>query len=344
MSSELPEPHQQWMQRIASVQRDRATPEQLSAMRARAEASRHAALTSKKASRMSRSLALSSSVFSAGVQEAASLPASATPHRYRSAMAMLASPAFLSPSRHAAAPRSIEMEEEEEAELEQELASEALQQAADGAIAMTDVHRALQAPAEVQAVDQAQKLEETLAQLETEPSEAAACAAKFELYEGYVKLTEDARTATLELWETAKNDFDAAQAATTRVQIEREIEAIDRPDNLGIHEDPSRWFVHAMCRTVCRNQRTLNGVLSGIHTKLELLASQTECPVCFDAFGPEQPSVTLGCAHKCCASCWGHWSTMARGNVAPCPLCRNEEFLRAVLAAAAGESPVAPIA
>lgn len=287
---------------------------------------------------MSRSLQLSSSAFSAGVLSAAATPARADATPARSAMAMLSSPEFLSPTRAVGRRRSIEEQEAEEEQLEAALVSAAHQQAAEGALAVEDVASALSAPAEQQQAQQDASLAATLKQLETEPADAASCAAKFELYEGYAKLTEDARAATLELWVTAQQDFDAANAATTKQQIEREIAAIDRVANLGIDFDERRWFVHGMTKAACRNQRTLNTVLGGIQTKLELLASQSECPVCFDTFGNERPSTTLGCAHKVCTECWAHWSSMARGANPACPLCRHEEFLGAVLAADGGET------
>jgi len=335
----------EWLERVASVHRQRATPEQLEAMRARADAARHSSVTAKKARRMRTSLQLSSSAFTSGVGFASS---DATPERSmaaRSAMRSLASPDFLSPVRcaHALAQASsIEEDEADEAELEAQLTITA-QQLTSGAGAILDaqsVQGALADPSSAAALaEQTRQLELALNQLEVEPEDDQARAAKFELYEGFAKLTEDARAATLELWASAQANFDAAP--TVKAQIARDIAQIDRTDNLGIDFDHLRvWFVHSMCRASARNQRAIDGILGGITTKLELLSSATECPICFEAFGPDRPASTLSCAHKCCTECWAHWSELAGAGAraAACPLCRHEEFLDRVLTAATTDS------
>ena len=89
-----------------------------------------------------------------------------------------------------------------------------------------------------------------------------------------------------------------------------------------------------------RNQQILNGVLAGITTKLQLLGSQTECPICLEHFSEEdRPPTTLSCAHKACQECWGHWVAVNSRRTAVCPLCRHEEFLDGVLRAASVVSP-----
>lgn len=255
-------------------------------------------------------------------------------------MSALSSPAFLSPSSRALGirHRSVEEMEAEEDALDEQLNVTAQQQAIDGAIDVSDV-AAYTAAADgdperdARQAQQAKTLDEALAQLESEPTDAAACAAKFELYEGFAELTEKAREALFELWSGAQADLDAANAPATKAAIAREIARIDRVDHLGIPDETHRWFVHGMCRAACKNQRMLDGVLGGITSKLELLASQSDCPVCLEAFGDTRKATTLGCAHKCCEECWASWSAVA-GHRAVCPLCRHEEFLSAVLDAA----------
>lgn len=188
----------------------------------------------------------------------------------------------------------------------------------------------------VQDESQKKKLADALRQLQVEPTDDAARAAKFELYEGFAKLTEDARTAVHALWDSAQGDLEAANATATKAQIEQDLRHVDRRDNLGIDfENSQHWFVHGMCTAAARNQRLLDGVLGSITTKLELLSSQSECPVCFESFDSERPSTTLGCAHRVCSECWGHWSAMGG---AVCPLCRHTEFLGQVLRAASNPS------
>ena len=83
------------------------------------------------------------------------------------------------------------------------------------------------------------------------------------------------------------------------------------------------------------NNRHIDTLLQGIKTKLELLARQTECPICLepleqgapaggeagdgaagagagagaDAGGARggHPAVVLSCCHRVCAPCWRHW-------------------------------------
>lgn len=335
--STTPAEHLAWAQRVASVQRERATPEVLEALSRQTEAHRHMALSCKRARRISRSISLSSSAWSAGVQSADAAPrrsaAAAT-----SAMQMLSSPAFLaSPTTAVSAPsplRSLEEEEAEEEAISEQLDVVARQSVTDGAIAAEHLIAVASESDEARRT-QEQTLEEALASLVTEPTDPVAVAAKFELYEGYAKLTEDARAAVLELWSGAQADLDAANATATKQEIQRQIAGIDRADNLGIADDPRHWFVHSMCTAVRRNQCVLDGVLRGIQSKLELLSSQTECPICLDQFSVDRPPTTLSCAHKACTECWTHWCAVAGGvHHAPCPLCRHQEFLRGVMRAA----------
>jgi hypothetical protein len=331
---------QAWLQRISSVQREKATPDQLQAMRQKQESARRTEVLRKKSDRMSKSLQLSSSAFHLGVSHASTPGAARGSAPAARAMTMLSAPDFLSPTRSAAA-CSLEEEEAAEEALGNALSMTA-QQLAMGPAAVLDVSDVASAvapttPATQLAVkaQQERKLDETLSQLTTEPADDEARAAKFELYEGFAKLTEDARTATHELWATTESEFDSAPAV--KAQIARDIKSIDRTDNLGLHDNERVWFVHGMCKATARNQTTINGILSGITTKLEMMAVATECPICFDAFGPERPATTLSCAHKCCAECWENWSKIARGS-ATCPLCRHENFLHQVLSAADGAS------
>lgn len=340
-SSHSPTDHTAWLERISAVQSERATPEVLDRLRSAAEADRRHSLTVKRARRMSAALSLSSAAFSAGVSSSAATPARSC--EFRSAMTHFSSPQFLSPLAPGRGPRTVEDEEAFEAEAEQELARAARQSVADGTLALGDIVQAVAQPSSQLQPQPAANLEDTLKLLEVEPADAAACAAKFELYEGFAKLTEDARTAVLELAASSQADLAVVNAQATAAQIQREVGRIDRADNLGLHEDPrGRWFVHGMCKASVRNQKLLDGVLTGIQRKLELLNSQTECPVCFDAFGPDRPATALSCAHKVCTECWEHWCSMApRGhNVAPCPLCRHEEFLERVMRAASTPQPM----
>ena len=334
MPTTTPESSHAWLARVASAQRERSTPEQLEQLRARGEALRRTKVMAKKASRVRTSMTLSSAAWTAGVQDVSTMPvvsSSSLAARSVSAMAAFSSPAFMSPVSAARGMLSLEEEEAEEEALERTLALTAQQQVADGAIAAETVALQVGGDREAAAIAHDASLSAALAQLEQEPSDEKACMAKFGLYEGFAKMTEDARTATLELWAQSEGEFVLAPAA--KAAIAQEIKRVDRAENLGIIDDPRRWFVHGMCKAASRNQKVLDGVLNSITTKLELLSSQTECPVCFEEFGPERPAATLGCAHQTCEKCWSHWSAMCGGRHAVCPLCRRADFVNRVLSA-----------
>ena len=327
----------EWIARIAEVQEQRATPAALERLRRASDLDRRTSLVAKRAKRLRASMTLSQSAWHAGVRSADATPSSAPVHR--SAMAQLSSPAFLSPMRSHHA--TMEQQEADEEAALAELAVVAQQHVNEGTLALSDVQAAAQNTIS-QPAQQAQ-LEEALRQLEKEPEDEASCTAKFALFEGFAKLTEDARTAVQELSATSQSDLNATDASNVAAQIAREVKSIDRPANLGLADDSGgRWFVHGMCKAAYKNQRLLDGVLTSIQSKLELLAAQTECPICFEAYGQERPATALSCAHKVCRECWGHWCTVAgsNGGVAHCPLCRHEEFFEHVMRAA-GRTPTA---
>ena len=111
-------------------------------------------------------------------------------------------------------------------------------------------------------------------------------------------------------------------------------------DMFGAHTRTS--FVHGMCTAACKNQQVLDRVLKDIEKKLEMLASQTECPICLEAFSDSRPATTLGCAHKACTECWRHWCEVSGGSQhAPCPLCRQADFVAGVMRAASAAVPQA---
>ena len=356
----------QWLARVASVQRDKATPEQMELMKRRSDASRRSDIQARKAARMSRSLTLSSTIWRSGlqdVQEHADTPGADASPAYRGqsmrraatiasdAMGALSSPQFLSPSPAVTMTHGGQGSEDAAARLLHDLRSEEVleeqatrsldalvaQQVAAGTLSTLDAasaNAALSVDAagqEAAARDEAAALEAALSQLEREPADEAECEAKFKLYEGYAKLTEDARNATLEWWDGVTGEF--AEAPAVRRQCEREIQAIDKEANLGIHEGDRRWFAHGMCKAAACNQKQIKAVLAKVTGKLELLTSQEECPICFDPLS-DKPTTTLSCAHKTCSDCWGNWVAVAGGHSACCPLCRHQEFFERVLHAA----------
>ena len=69
-----------------------------------------------------------------------------------------------------------------------------------------------------------------------------------------------------------------------------------------------------------------------ITNKVTLAArlKQEDCPVCFEKFGAEVVPHQLGCCHSVCKECWAHWVSV-QGPNAYCPLCRNHDFVAAVV-------------
>lgn len=180
------------------------------------------------------------------------------------------------------------------------------------------------------------ELTQLLQQLREEPANDEECAAKFALYEKYAETVSNARTATLEFWSEAASEFEGG----AKEKVQDDIRKIDDHNNLGFdfaaHSGGRRWFVYDMAQTAHRNAGVIERLLQSIRTKIELLASQAECPVCLEAFTAddnetgEQTDVletqTLGCCHKLCKPCWVHWQRVNRHH-AFCPLCRQQDFL-----------------
>lgn len=172
-------------------------------------------------------------------------------------------------------------------------------------------------------------------QLRIEPADAAECAAKFQLYEGYGLEVEGMRGTLLQFHEESKPTLPPAIVT----DMDRQVRSIDSQDAMRIPDETREWFVYHMMRQAERNNLNMASILDGMGKKLKLLAAndQVECPVCLDTFGegPKGPE-TLGCCHKVCKECWHHWAKVMHGRPF-CPLCRHEEFLGAVAARASAE-------
>jgi len=327
-----------WVERVRSVQQSRATPEQLAEVRQRAEQMRRRSECVKRASRISKTQQLSTAAWSKGMRSVSAQEC-----------LMIASPMQSAEASHQEMNRTLDLSatamvrlggtltpgatNRNEDELDAELAMMSAQLVENGAIDQADADNADNANNGTEA---AQGIDEVLRQVEREPEDDEARAAKFALYESFAKVVEEARAATLGLWSEVKSELGAARVVQ---QIERELAAIDSERNMGLHFDgPQRvWFVHGMVKTASRNATLLNRTLAGIRTKLELLTQQTECPVCLECFDASptasdapRAATTLGCAHKVCNECWQHWCEL-QGRNAFCPLCRHEEFLQQML-------------
>ena len=79
---------------------------------------------------------------------------------------------------------------------------------------------------------------------------------------------------------------------------------------------------------------------SRVLARVETMAPQHDCPVCLESLDRVGiDNVTLGCAHLVCAPCWASWEASCRRRHKPpvCPLCRQSDFVHAIL-----DEPAAP--
>merc|ERR1719482_373397 len=178
-------------------------------------------------------------------------------------------------------------------------------------------------------------LDALLAQLRAEPADDAEAAAKFGLYEAHAEAVATVRDALFTLWAGARADVgDGAPV------FERALRGVDARANLELDEDSRYWFVYSMATAVSANEAKIARVMRELRAKLEMLAAQTECPICLerlpaggDGGAAAAAATTLGCAHRVCGECWRHWSATCRAaHKAPyCPLCRQDEFIGDVM-------------
>lgn len=207
------------------------------------------------------------------------------------------------------------------------------------------------------------ELAQLLGQLLNEPDNDEERAAKFALYEKYSETVSNARKATLDFWAEAVAEFEGG----AKTKVEDDIKKIDHENNLGFDFEAMgtrRWFVYDMAQTAHRNANTIERLLAGIRTKIELLSSQADCPICLEPFvieerddqsdqsqtamvgagaNPrERETYTQTCCHKLCKPCWEHWQQVNRFG-AFCPLCRQQDFLVQIMDQADHHAPAPAI-
>merc|ERR1719326_2805896 len=116
-----------------------------------------------------------------------------------------------------------------------------------------------------------------LAQLRVEPADDAEAAAKFALYEAHAEAVATVRDALFTLWAGARADVgDGAPV------FERALRGVDARANLELDEDARFWFVFSMATAVSANEAKIARVMRELRAKLEMLAAQTECPICLE--------------------------------------------------------------
>mmetsp|Transcript_92522 Transcript_92522/g.178361 ORF Transcript_92522/g.178361 Transcript_92522/m.178361 type:complete len:361 (+) Transcript_92522:84-1166(+) len=183
-----------------------------------------------------------------------------------------------------------------------------------------------------QAAGGSASMADLLSQLRVEPKDAAECAAKFGLYEGYASEVEQMRNNLVKFHGETRPTVPEVIGA----DMDKQIRAIDSEEAMGIADELREWFVYHMMRQAERNNLRMASILDGFEKKLEFLASsdQNECPVCLETFDVDagRAPETLACCHKVCKQCWEHWSAVRSGRPF-CPLCRHEDFIGAIMEA-----------
>eukprot|EP00943_MAST-04B_sp_MAST-4B-sp1_P006099 g6099.t1 len=167
--------------------------------------------------------------------------------------------------------------------------------------------------------------EKLLSTLRKEPTEEAEVAVQFEVYEEYLKTVVTAREGLQDLWKNSADEFPVQAQELMKTKITN----VDKSSNLEINFESSNWFVHEMLKKAEQNRRMLLRLAKEIETKLELIAREEDCPVCLDKIEKGNKTV-LSCCHCVCTDCWVHWNQVMHDR-AFCPICRNDEFLSAML-------------
>jgi hypothetical protein len=343
-SSRSSEDVSQWRERVASVQRSKQTPESIAAAESRAQSKSRLQKNSLKAKRLQtvQAFAKCSNAGTMASLRSASRPASelsfASPN-----MTATFGDAATAQTREEAAERTTwaaqamtslqqaaNVEDEEEADGLIEQARVQLQSAghawtAFGVEGANEASRVLGNDD-----DEGGVMNDLLSDLKSEPTNDEDCSRRFLLYEGHTETVATVRKSLLSFWENARADVPAGAAKDS---IEASLVNIDHAENLEVYMEPRYWFVYSMAKKVTSNETKLGNVLREIQTKLELLASSEDCPICLESIENKEDEHTFGCAHKVHKECWAHWTAHCTNNHKQpfCPLCRNDEFLEDIL-------------
>jgi len=177
-----------------------------------------------------------------------------------------------------------------------------------------------------------QETNKLLASLKEDPSDDAARAAKWAIYDMASTTLTDTRRVLFEIWDGCKDDFTETHHSV-KATIENDLKGIDKPEHMGIESVDHEWFVYGMAKKVVANTSMVDAVMRNISTKLELLGNQTECPVCYDKFAQNVEVAILPCAHMVCRDCWLHWELVQKAmqQTAFCPMCRQDAFVTSIV-------------
>ncbi|CAK0842554.1 unnamed protein product [Prorocentrum cordatum] len=187
------------------------------------------------------------------------------------------------------------------------------------------------------------KVDSLLQALRVEPADDLERAAKFGLYEAYFAEVESMRGILIKFHGESRPLLDQQMAAW----MDKQLQDIDSKENMGISETRD-WFVYHMMWQAHGNNRKMTSKLDLWEEKISSLCAvdQQPCPICLQGYTCDRPPQTLGCCHKSCTRCWGHWTTFMHGMGKPafCPSCHRQEFLGSVSSPAevAGVRAISP--
>jgi len=182
----------------------------------------------------------------------------------------------------------------------------------------------LHIPLQAVAADKAQEFHQLLQQLRTEPTNDEEITAKFAIFETYMDSVTVLRKDVYTTWESAKPQFESGAIQF----IDQQLKRVDQTENLGIIDQDGVWIVYGMMSKASKNHTLLSSILKDIETKLALLASEVDCPMCLEPLGNgegKKPAKILGCCHRTCQDCWTEWSAVHPHPF--CPLCRQVDFV-----------------
>lgn len=169
------------------------------------------------------------------------------------------------------------------------------------------------------------EIDKLLRELRYKPKDDEEATSKFAMYEAYAKTVETTRGGLCEFWAECQESFDKRICAS----INNDITKLDAHQNMGIAWNERVWWAYEMIKVANQNNLKMISLLQNIQTKLELVAREDDCPICLE---PKVEKHTLTCCHKVCCECWGEWQLL-QGQNAFCPLCKEKDFIQAVLAA-----------
>jgi hypothetical protein len=169
------------------------------------------------------------------------------------------------------------------------------------------------------------EIDKLLRELRYKPKDDEEASSKFAMYEEYAKTVETTRGGLCEFWEECQDSFDKRICAA----INRDIVKLDSHQNMGIAWNERVWWAYEMIKVANKNNLSMIALLKTIQTKLELVAREDDCPICLEG---KPDMTTLTCCHKVCVDCWDEWQLL-QGRNAFCPLCKEKDFIQAVLAA-----------